>query len=316
MANISGAFMQRALTLRHMRLLVALEELRQVGRVATALNISQPAVSKALAKIESGVGVALFERTSRGMVPTAHGACLLRYAHMMTNEIARAVDELTGIEQGITATVAVGATAGSGTGYLLNAAILQGRQRLPELTVTVSEGTREHLLRQLRTGRLDLVVGAAGDSVAPADLDATPLYIDAPAIVCGTRHTLAAKRRTGWPDMVAEAWVLPPRTTRVRAAVEALFRRTGAVRPRVLAETLSLDLILELVVNGAALAVLPQHLARRLAMAGQVRMLDVETPGLVMPVAVFSPAGAAASSAIDTFKSCLVEAAALRSPGA
>ena len=100
MANISSAFLQRALTLRHMRLLVALEDLRQVGRVAAALNISQPAVSKALAEIENGVGVALFERTPRGMVPTAHGACLLRYAHMMTNEITRAVDELTGHRAG------------------------------------------------------------------------------------------------------------------------------------------------------------------------------------------------------------------------
>ena len=152
MANISSAFLQRALTLRHMRLLIAIEELRQVGRVAVALNISQPAVSKALAEIENGVGVALFERTPQGMLPTAHGACLLRYAHAMTNEIARAVDELTGIEQGIAATVAVGATFGAGTGYLLSAATLQARQRLPELTVTVTEGSREYLLRQLRTG--------------------------------------------------------------------------------------------------------------------------------------------------------------------
>jgi DNA-binding transcriptional LysR family regulator len=156
------------------------------------------------------------------------------------------------------------------------------------------------------------VVGAAGDSVTPADLEAAPLYIDAPAIVCGTRHALAANRRVEWAAMVIEPWVLPPRSTRVRAAVEALFRRAGGMRPRVLAETLSLDLILELVANGAALAVLPQHLARRLAMAGQIRILDVETPGLVMPVSVFSRVGAAASQAIDTFRTCLVEAAALR----
>src|SRR6476661_4149167 len=120
-ANISSAFLQRSLTLRHMRLLLAVEELRQVGRVATALSISQPAVSKALAEIENGIGVPLFDRTPRGMLPTAHGVCLLRYAHLMTNEITRAVDELTGIEQGIAAAVAVGATFGSGTGYLLAA---------------------------------------------------------------------------------------------------------------------------------------------------------------------------------------------------
>jgi len=70
MAKISSTFLQRALTLRHMRLLLAVEELRQVGRVATALSISQPAVSKALAEIERGVGVTLFDRTPRGMLPT------------------------------------------------------------------------------------------------------------------------------------------------------------------------------------------------------------------------------------------------------
>ena len=311
MANISSAFLQRSLTLRHMRLLLAVEELRQVGRVATALSISQPAVSKALAEIENGIGVPLFDRTPRGMLPTAHGVCLLRYAHLMTNEITRAVDELTGIEQGIAAAVAIGATLGAGTGYLLSTAILQGCKQLPELVVTVTEGTRESLLRQLRTGRLDLVVGAAGDGVVPPDLDGMPLYIDAPTIVCGTRHAMAAKRPR-WTDMLSEAWVLPPRDTRVRAALEALFRRAGSTRPKVLAETLSLDLILDLLTQGSALAVLPQHLSRRLATAGQVRMLDVDTPGLVMPVSVFSPAGAPASIAVETFKHCLIAAAALR----
>jgi len=312
MADISSSFLQRALTLRHLRLLIALEDLQQVGRVATALNISQPAVSKALVEIESGVGVPLFDRTPRGMLPTAHGACLLRYAHAMANELSRAVDELTGIEQGIAASVSVGATIGTGTGYLLNAAILQCRERLPELTVTVAEGTRELVLRQLRTGRLDLVIGAVGDAVAPAELDSTALYIDSLAIVCGTRHPLATRRKLALAEVLSQDWVLPPRSARVRASFEALFCSTGAARPRVLAETDSLDLIMELLAQGAVLALLPQHLARRLGLAGQVRTLDVDTPGLVMPVSVYTRAGTAASKAVQTFRSCLVEAAALR----
>lgn len=310
MPLVSSAFLQRALTLRHMRLLIALEEMRQVGRVATALSISQPAVSKALAEIESGIGVPLFERTPNGMLPTAHGACLLRHAHRVTGEITRAVDELTAIEQGIAAAVAVGATFGAGTGYLLSAATLQSRQLLPELVVTVTEGTRESLLRQLRTGRLDLVVGAAGDAV-PADLDGTALYVDALAIVCATGRPFAAKRPV-WDDLVAEAWVLPPRDTRVRAALDMLFRRAGLQGPRVLVETLSLDLILEMLTTGAALSVLPQHLSRRLAAARQVRILDVATPGLAMPVSVFTRAGAPPSTAVDAFRDCLVSAAASR----
>jgi len=74
MASISSAFLQRSLTLRHMRLLLAVEELRQVGRVATALSISQPAVSKALAEIENGIGVPLFDRTPRGMLAVFTGS--------------------------------------------------------------------------------------------------------------------------------------------------------------------------------------------------------------------------------------------------
>lgn len=312
MAKVSSTFLQRALTLRHMRLLIAIEELRQVGRVANALSVSQPAVSKALAELESGVGVALFERTPRGMVPTAHGVCLLRYAHTMTNEITRAAEELTAIEQGVAAPVAVGATAGAGMGHLINVALLQARQRLPHLTVTVAEDMRDHLVRQLRTGKLDVVVGSSIDSTPPPDLESMPLYIDKPVVVCGTRHPLGARKKPKWADMVGEAWVLPPRETRARAALEALFRRTGLARPQVLAETLSLDLILELLVEGAALTVLPQPLAHRLELAGEIRKLHVDTPGLMMPVSVLTLAGGSTSTAVGTFKECLVEAAAMR----
>ncbi|HSW17081.1 MAG TPA: LysR substrate-binding domain-containing protein, partial [Ramlibacter sp.] len=85
----------------------------------------------------------------------------------------------------------------------------------------------------------------------------------------------------------------------------------GSARPRVLAETLSLDLILELLVQGAALTVLPQQLAGRLALAGEVRKLNVDTPGLMMPVSVLTQAGAPTSTAVGTFKECLIEAAAM-----
>ena len=69
-ANVSTAYLRRGLTLRHLHLLVELDETRHVGRVATALHVSQPAISKTLAEIESGIGVSLFDRTPRGLVPT------------------------------------------------------------------------------------------------------------------------------------------------------------------------------------------------------------------------------------------------------
>jgi len=54
-----------------LQLLVALDDLRHLGRVATSLHVSQPAVSLALAELEKGLGLKLFERTPRGWCRTA-----------------------------------------------------------------------------------------------------------------------------------------------------------------------------------------------------------------------------------------------------
>src|SRR5258706_11150847 len=71
--------MRSNLKLRHLQLLVALDELRHVGRAAEFLSISQPAVSKTLAEIERMYGLSLFDRSTRGTVPTASGSGLLRF---------------------------------------------------------------------------------------------------------------------------------------------------------------------------------------------------------------------------------------------
>ena len=72
-------YIRANLKLRHLQLLVAMDDLGSVSRVAAYLNVTQPAVSKTLAQIEEGLELPLFERTSRGMEPTEHGACLIRH---------------------------------------------------------------------------------------------------------------------------------------------------------------------------------------------------------------------------------------------
>ena len=70
-------YIRANLKLRHMQLLVALDDVRHVGRAADLLNISQPAVSKSLSEIERGFGLRLFERGARGIAPTEYGECLV-----------------------------------------------------------------------------------------------------------------------------------------------------------------------------------------------------------------------------------------------
>ena len=59
------AYVRTSFKPRHLRLLVALDDMRHLGKVASSINVSQPAVSKALGELERGLGLKLFERTAR-----------------------------------------------------------------------------------------------------------------------------------------------------------------------------------------------------------------------------------------------------------
>lgn len=65
------------LNLRHLHAVARIATLGRIGAAAQAVNLTQPAVTQGLAKIEAVIGLALFERRPDGMVPTAAAAVLV-----------------------------------------------------------------------------------------------------------------------------------------------------------------------------------------------------------------------------------------------
>jgi len=82
--------------LRHLQLVVALDEFRHLGRTAEFLSVTQPAVSKMLGEVESMLGLTLFDRSSRGSEPTASGHAIVRFARSVLAEYERTRDEIPG----------------------------------------------------------------------------------------------------------------------------------------------------------------------------------------------------------------------------
>lgn len=71
------------LKMRHLVLLLQIQQHGSLTRVAEHMASSQPAVTNALSELESMFGTPLFERSSRGMRPTALGAVVLERAKAM-----------------------------------------------------------------------------------------------------------------------------------------------------------------------------------------------------------------------------------------
>lgn len=72
--------------IRLLRSLVLLVEEGHVGRAAARLHLTQPAVSKHLAQLEHSVGLRLFDRHPRGLIPTAEGRLLAERARRVVHE--------------------------------------------------------------------------------------------------------------------------------------------------------------------------------------------------------------------------------------
>jgi LysR family transcriptional regulator, regulator for genes of the gallate degradation pathway len=73
-------------SLRHMRVLESVARLQSVTRASSAVNLSQPAISQAIANLEERFGVRLLERHHTGSLPTGYGEIVLfriRRMHML-----------------------------------------------------------------------------------------------------------------------------------------------------------------------------------------------------------------------------------------
>ena len=81
-------YIRANLKLRHLQLVVTLDELRNVGRVAAYLNVSQPAVSKTLSALERELNMSLFQRTACGTEPTEDGECLILHARQILGNLS------------------------------------------------------------------------------------------------------------------------------------------------------------------------------------------------------------------------------------
>ncbi len=75
------------MNIMHLRYALAIEETGSVTRAAERLFVAQPNISRAIRELEASVGMALFRRTSLGMVATEEGKPFLKRARHIVQEI-------------------------------------------------------------------------------------------------------------------------------------------------------------------------------------------------------------------------------------
>ncbi|MEK7948633.1 LysR substrate-binding domain-containing protein [Pigmentiphaga sp. YJ18] len=293
---------------RHLQLLVALDELRNLGKVAASLNITQPAVSLALSELEKGLGFKLFDRTARGVQPNVYGECLIRQARVMLNTLAQTRDELRALLSGASGRAALGAMPAM-TSALVPQALAALKRVSPTTTVHVQEGSMNTLLPQLRRGDLDVLVGRLS-SWPSADFEEAPLFEGSSMVVVGRQHPLAGASSLHWRDLAPYPWILPPVASLPREPLEAVFQEHDIAMPSDYIETLSVPVIATYLQSTQAVGLLSRVAARHYSDLGMLAILPLELPGLLRPIGLTWSKQRALSPASERLMHCLREVSA------
>lgn len=225
--------------LRDIEYFAVVAEHRHLGRAAAALGLTQPALSKSLRRLELALEAKLVRRTPNGVELTAEGEALASHVHRLRLSLDDVTREVRDVTHGRVGHLRIGAAPGMAD-LLLPAPCIALLKDGPQVTINVTVGNNNMLLRGLRNGDLDLIVSGIPD--APyEDLVQEHLYDDEFIVFASATHPLAARKKVAIADLVRWRWAS---TANVLAWqwLQRTFQNHSLPPPRIALETGSLSL--------------------------------------------------------------------------
>jgi DNA-binding transcriptional LysR family regulator len=245
--------------LRQLRYLVAIADAGNIGRAATGLHVSQPALSFALKGLETELGVRLFDRHSGGVTPTAAGRDVVGEARRVLRQAERvtaAADRHRRSESGV---LRVGFTA-SGAGELTTRARAEFARRHPGVRVEPKRFDWGEEAAALRDGRVDVAF-----VWLPNDLTGlrTEVVRTEPRVVgLAVSHPLAGRAGISVLEVADEPLLWTERAPREWVDWWAVNPRPDGSSPRWGPTNDNVEEMLEQVAEGGAICFAPASLAR------------------------------------------------------
>ena len=203
----------------------------QVRRAALELDVSQPAVTKGIQRLEAELGFPLFERSRRGMAITGVAMRFHERVVSLRANLGEAVREAADLHLGELGLLRVGVSPLYAQRLFVPACLALRRER-PAARLSVRMGLNASLLLALRRGDVDLCISALPDATAD-DLAATELFSDDLCMVVRSGHPLLSRRRLGLASLAEVQWMLPGPEVAGRRSVEARLAQAGLPPPRV-----------------------------------------------------------------------------------
>lgn len=276
---------------RRLAVFASLAEKRNMPAVAREFGITQPAISASLKDLEARLGLALFERSARGVAATDAGALLAFHFKRILAELRHIVPDLAASEGTIQGTVNIGALP-LGRTRLLPSAIAEVVARHTRLHVTTVESPYDVLAAGLRSGEIDFILGALRPAQEAKDLHQEALFEDRISVIARAGHPMLSKRRVGFDDLRLAKWVLSRQGSPSRELLERAFREAKRAAPVPTVETGDLAILRGLLFESEMLTAISAHQLHYEIEAGTLAVLAFPLEGTRRQIGLAQRVGA------------------------
>lgn len=245
-----------AVQMKDLAWLAVLADVRHMTDAAAMLGVSQPTLSRSLARVEHEVGARLFERVASGVVPNPDGEIVVAAAREASTRWHQAVSELAGRHDPDAGVVRLAFLDSMATS-LVPRLLRDFHAYAPRVRVLLTQEPGHEILADLDSGAVELAVTIPSDG---SGLGWLPLQEERLVLVVPPSHPLRSRRRVRVAELAGEELVTTPVGFGSRAQVDRLLADAG-VSPTVSFESADLATIEGLVAAGLGVALVPEQFA-------------------------------------------------------
>lgn len=267
--------------LRQLEAFVTVARRASFTRAAEELHLTQPAVTRQIAALESELGVLLFDRLGKSIQLTGAGETLLGYAEHIQRLTDEAHEALSELAAGRAGRIAIGAASTLAT-YVLPPLLTRFRQAYPGIELSLRTGLSARVRELVLSGVVDigLVTSEGEPTRTEGALLSESLGVYETVLAVPPGHALAGRSRVTVDELAGESLLAMTEGTNLRTYAEHVLADAGVV-VSVTMELDSVEAIKRMVEAGLGVSLLP-----RVAVATEVeagRLVALTLTGIPLP---------------------------------
>jgi DNA-binding transcriptional LysR family regulator len=272
--------MVRDLSLRKLRYVMAVAKSGRVIQAAVDLNVSQSSITTGVKEVEEQLGVALFRRTSRGMILTREGNRFLQRVNYAFQALNDAFDSLEDTHSTLKGTLRLAMTY-TVAGYFMPPLLAQFQRRYPWVRVELHEVPRPDIEQGLKAGDFDLATILTSNIEHHQWLETLTLTQSKRRLWVNGQHELLKQEHITLRDIVHYPYIMLTVDEADQSAMK--YWKPEGLTPNILFRTSSVEAVRSMVANGTGITLLSDMVYRPWSLDGK-RIEHIELSNPIPPM--------------------------------